>query len=53
VFGIDEFGIIKETDALLDTRSNKCVFGTHVEAGGHHIGGDKSHGDRGHGGAKR
>jgi hypothetical protein len=38
---------------LLDTRGNKCVFGNHGEAGGNHIGGDKSHYDRGHGGAKR
>jgi hypothetical protein len=53
VFGIDEFGIIKENGALLDTRSNKCVFGNHDEAGGNHIGGDKSHYDRSHGGAKR
>jgi hypothetical protein len=53
VFGIDEFRIIKENEALLDTRSNKYVFGNHGEAGGNHIGGDKSHDDRGRGGAKR
>jgi hypothetical protein len=53
VFGIDEFGTIKENEALLGTRSNTCVFGNHGEAGGNHIGGGRSHDDRGHGGGNR
>jgi hypothetical protein len=53
VFGIDEFGIIKENEAPLATRSKTCLFGNHGEEGGHHLGGDRIHDARGHGGTKR